>query len=267
MVCPNCSKQNLSEARFCYNCGSPFPVAQSAYTPVPLTQQFTAPPPYGYTPPPPYGYNTPPIPQGYYPPPQSTIYNPEGVEFVSLHPLAIKSQGLPFAVLQNPSQYYSYISKAGKLRLAQKANYGRRFAAGLLDWVIASLPGWIVILSNRRTGLSASLFNNNIWWITLISVGCYFGYYFFSVWLTGKTLGKKLLGLKIIRLDGQSPDAFTSFLRHCLGYTVSSATLLLGFLWPAWDARRMGFHDKLARTLVIYDKELEEGMDFILLPL
>jgi uncharacterized RDD family membrane protein YckC len=39
-----------------------------------------------------------------------------------------------------------------------------------------------------------------------------------------------------------------------LAYSVS-AILLLGFLWIAVDRRRQGFHDKIAHTFVIYDRQ------------
>jgi uncharacterized RDD family membrane protein YckC len=32
-----------------------------------------------------------------------------------------------------------------------------------------------------------------------------------------------------------------------------SAIFLIGFAWIAVDRRRQGFHDKLARTFVVYD--------------
>jgi hypothetical protein len=37
-----------------------------------------------------------------------------------------------------------------------------------------------------------------------------------------------------------------------LGYQLCLATLGIGFLWVLVDDRRMGWHDKLARTCVIY---------------
>ena len=51
-----------------------------------------------------------------------------------------------------------------------------------------------------------------------------------------------------------------AFLRW-IGYMLSSLPLNLGFLWVAFDARKQGFHDKLAGTVVIleYDQEAREG--------
>ncbi len=35
------------------------------------------------------------------------------------------------------------------------------------------------------------------------------------------------------------------------GYIISAIPLLLGFIWAAFDARKQGWHDKIASTVVI----------------
>jgi uncharacterized RDD family membrane protein YckC len=69
--------------------------------------------------------------------------------------------------------------------------------------------------------------------------------------LAGRTIGQALLGLRVVRTDGHPLKAPACVLR-ALGYLLS-AILLLGFIWVAFDRRRQGFHDKIARSLVIYD--------------
>jgi uncharacterized RDD family membrane protein YckC len=54
-------------------------------------------------------------------------------------------------------------------------------------------------------------------------------------------------------IDAVSGDAIgtrQALLRY-LGYFLSILPLGLGFLWIAWDARKQGWHDKLAGTVVI----------------
>ena len=65
------------------------------------------------------------------------------------------------------------------------------------------------------------------------------------------TPGKLLLGLRVIdEKTGGNLDLLQSVLRY-FGYLVSIAPLCFGFLWIAWDSRKQGFHDKIAKTLVI----------------
>ena len=69
--------------------------------------------------------------------------------------------------------------------------------------------------------------------------------------LLGKTVGKALMGLRVVRLDGTTPKFFRSLVR-ALAYFLS-AILMLGFIWIGIDRRRRGWHDKIARTFVVYD--------------
>ena len=68
--------------------------------------------------------------------------------------------------------------------------------------------------------------------------------------LAGQTPGKRLMGLRIVRTDGQRLTS-GNCVRRLIGYWFSSF-LFLGYLWVLVDDRRQGFHDKLAGTLVVY---------------
>ena len=69
------------------------------------------------------------------------------------------------------------------------------------------------------------------------------------------TPGKLILKMKIV--DAQTHEKVPGarlFLRY-LGYFVSVIPLGLGLLWVAWDKKKQGWHDKIAKTVLIYDKE------------
>ena len=66
----------------------------------------------------------------------------------------------------------------------------------------------------------------------------------------GQTLGKRLLGVKVVRADGVEIGYGRAFLR-AVGYWASSSVLGLGFLWALWDRRKQAWHDKIAGTVVI----------------
>lgn len=76
--------------------------------------------------------------------------------------------------------------------------------------------------------------------------GFYFIYFTGS---TGQTLGKKWLGLRVVRVDGKSMD-FKTALNRFVGYGFSSI-FLLGFLWAWFDKNRQAWHDKMANTIVV----------------
>jgi len=69
------------------------------------------------------------------------------------------------------------------------------------------------------------------------------------IW-TGRTLGKRLLGIRILRLSGEEIGWWNSFSRFG-GYAAGLATGLLGFLQILWDANRQGIQDRIAGTVVV----------------
>ena len=66
----------------------------------------------------------------------------------------------------------------------------------------------------------------------------------------GRTPGKRLLGLRVVRLDGGRLSVWNAFERHG-GYLAGTATGLLGFLQVFWDPNRQAIQDKIAGTVVI----------------
>lgn len=75
---------------------------------------------------------------------------------------------------------------------------------------------------------------------------------FFWVRFLG-TPGKLLLGCQVVDArTGARLGTGQAILRY-LAYFVSSLPLGLGFFWIAWDKRKQGFHDKIAKTVVILE--------------
>lgn len=81
----------------------------------------------------------------------------------------------------------------------------------------------------------------------LLIPAVYFTYFHCS---GGQTPGKMAVGIKVVNRDGSEPGIMASLLRS-LGYLLSGSALLAGFLWVALDKQKQGWHDKLARTVVL----------------
>ncbi len=85
--------------------------------------------------------------------------------------------------------------------------------------------------------------------------------YFVIFWvLVGATPGKWILGMKVMRSGGQRLSWLRAIVRF-IGYWISALPLFLGFLWVLVDARRQGWHDKLAGTIVAYTWAVPESED------
>lgn len=65
------------------------------------------------------------------------------------------------------------------------------------------------------------------------------------------TPGKLLLGLRVIDArSGGNLDLLQSVIRY-FSYLISMIPLCLGFIWIAFDPKKQGFHDKIAKSLVV----------------
>jgi hypothetical protein len=84
--------------------------------------------------------------------------------------------------------------------------------------------------------------------ITIGWVGLYFT--LFLAWWGGRTPGKYLLGIRVVRLSGEPLSLWFAFERFG-GYAAGLATGLLGFVQLYWDPNRQAIHDRVARTVVI----------------
>jgi hypothetical protein len=76
---------------------------------------------------------------------------------------------------------------------------------------------------------------------------------FFTAFLAmmhGQTPGKKLMGIRVIRLDGKPLGWWIAFERFG-GYAASFSVGLLGFIQILWDRNRQGLHDKACETVVV----------------
>jgi uncharacterized RDD family membrane protein YckC len=71
-------------------------------------------------------------------------------------------------------------------------------------------------------------------------------------WITRQaTPGKMLLGMRIVDARTGGPLSAGQAIGRYLGYYLCIFSLFLGFIWVAFDARKQGWHDKLAGTVVV----------------
>jgi uncharacterized RDD family membrane protein YckC len=148
------------------------------------------------------------------------------------------------------------------LRHGDYAGFITRMVAFILDRLIiaVSLAGAAVFFHflMQTFKLSQVL---DLWNVSLETTAAIYGAvtFIFSLvydvggWtLAGQTPGKRIMGLLVVRTNGKRVKLGAALLRW-LGYWLSGI-LFLGFLWVLVDNRRQGFHDKLARTFVVYSR-------------
>ncbi len=105
------------------------------------------------------------------------------------------------------------------------AGIGRRLGALLIDWLLC-------------TAIALSVFHDQRWTIVIFAAEVYL-----LTATTGFTIGKRLLGMRVARLDGRPVGFIWALLR---------VLLLLAVIPPLiFDKDLRGLHDRAARTVVI----------------
>lgn len=99
-------------------------------------------------------------------------------------------------------------------------------------------PGFLRTLKG-----TAEDFGLSVGWIGIYFVLC-------TALFRGQTLGKRILSLRVVRLNNKPIGLLYSFERFG-GYAAGIATGLLGFAQVYWDANRQAIHDKIAATVVL----------------
>ena len=119
-----------------------------------------------------------------------------------------------------------------------------------IRWLNSVLPGSDQIFIGLTSTRFAGFFYLALFYLYFI--------FFFST--TGQTVGKAIMGLRVVTMDGHRMGVKRSFIRT-LCYTLSLAPLGLGFLWVLGEDRRRAWHDKIAHTYVLYvwDARYEEN--------
>ena len=68
----------------------------------------------------------------------------------------------------------------------------------------------------------------------------------------GATPGLMVFKGQVVDAGTYAPVDFWQALTRYVGYFIAVPPLLAGLVWVALDARKQGWHDKMARTLVVY---------------
>lgn len=140
----------------------------------------------------------------------------------------------------------------------QYVGFGRRLVAVLLDALIIGVVQSLVGVLFGGATLFAMNSSQDVAAVTgtavllnllslIISVGYFVGYQGYS----GQTLGKKVMGIRVVDGQGKKPSYFTFFLREVVGKLISGIILFIGYLMVLWDGKKQGLHDKIASTYVV----------------
>ncbi len=181
---------------------------------------------------------------------------PPGQQFVNPD----QSQAAPFAIQQPSVVQIGY------------AGFWIRFLAAILDSVIVAIPLAIVVevvtfiiagsweeYIKPSTGFSTLLILMMFLQIVLI-----YTYFVVFTYKRQATIGKKLLGLRVVSVDGVPLSLWKVILRETIGKIVSMIILYIGYLMIAFTAKKQGLHDKMAGSVVLSNRAERKTWAFVL---
>ena len=116
--------------------------------------------------------------------------------------------------------------------------FGVRLGAVIIDYLFVSLLFKVMRVAFYPAQVSPGL-------LLLVVVV----YLVVTTGVSGQTIGKWALGLKVVNEDGDPPGLFRAMVRT-LGYLLS-LPFFMGFLWVRVDSEHRGWHDLVAGTRVV----------------
>lgn len=137
--------------------------------------------------------------------------------------------------------------------IGRLASPGKRFGAYILDGIIPVFALFMITGISAGIGASAGGGDGGA------ALGAGFGVilllaysiFAFVLFTKGTTPGKKMLGMRVIKEDGNPVGFFRMFFREVIGKFISGLIFSLGYLWILFDRDNQGWHDKLMSTYVI----------------
>jgi len=164
-------------------------------------------------------------------------------------------------------QHMSLGSLADRLEQTTRAGVGwsslenagipLRFVAVLLDAVIVFFPLGIIVglmtgggYAQRGDGYANAGINvgGNAFWL-LLALGV--GYYILCEAATGATLGKRMVGIRVVSEDGEHVTFGAAVVRNLLRLIDGLFLYLVGFVFALTSSRGQRLGDRAAHTIVV----------------
>jgi uncharacterized RDD family membrane protein YckC len=176
------------------------------------------PPPGGFPPPPPGGFPPPP-PGGMAPPPPP------------------------------PPPMGGYVPAPGFAPAARYGGFWIRVVAYIIDGIILGVVNAIIdaVFRVNPQDTTSGAYGAALGLEIVVSIA-----YFAGLWTyMGATLGQRIFRLRVVDANTGQPIGFGKALLRWLGLFISFIVCFIGVIWVAFDARKQGWMDKIAGTLVL----------------
>lgn len=137
-----------------------------------------------------------------------------------------------------------------------RAPFFLRCAALFVDYMILLTIPITWLTASRLFGEAGSspAIGTTIWFLSIVLV---LANLIGLPLLRGRSIGKMVTGLTILKTDGSGVDLMTIIRRNLLGYLLTVLTLGIGFIAAAFNARGRALHDVIGGTVVIQGRKTQ----------
>lgn len=170
-----------------------------------------------------------------------------GPAMSSLPPPPSPPPAVPPPSVPSPGVYYGPPPTFGNY-----TSWGSRVASALLNGLVSlafTLPGFVVIITGAAASSSALAIVGML--LMMAGIVVYWVQYCRKLGSTGQAWGQKAMGYKVVDKTTRQPiGAGKAFGRLLLQHFVDGS-VLIGYLWPLWDADSQTWSDKIMNTVAV----------------
>ena len=155
------------------------------------------------------------------------------------------SCGLPFD--EQPRPYEGNMLRAGR-----PAGFWIRLVAALIDGLFLALTSLLLSALWPGTTVAEAVTSEDLWTtVDSVSVIVASLYYTLTVSIWSTTIGKRIVGIYVLRPNGSRVGVGRAFARY-LAAQLSAVLLFAGYLMVAFRSDKRGLHDLICDTVVVY---------------
>lgn len=165
--------------------------------------------------------------------------------------------------MTNDLKFFTIFTPMHSIRITTSQNIDLEYELGSVgDRIIACLLDWLIIVAYviitfavMSFGSLASFIRENVWLVIVLLLPIVFYDLLSEMWLNGQSVGKKVMGIKVISLTGE-PPAFSQYLIRWLFRLVdfSSFLGLVALATVAATEKHQRLGDIVAGTVLVKTK-------------
>ncbi|OCC07112.1 RDD family protein [Streptomyces sp. PTY087I2] len=170
---------------------------------------------------------------------------PQGYGYPQQQPGYPQQPGQPYGAYPQQAGYGQQPGYGGGM--PELAHWGLRFGGLIVDGLVMMVP-YIFVIIGGAVGDSFGAILSIVGFLALIGVAIW---QLYQEGTTGQTVGKKAVGIRLLReADGRPLGFGMAFVRR-LAHFLDSLACYIGWLWPLWDEKKQTFADKVCSSVVV----------------